>query len=95
MSTDGYGKVDPKPSLMGQQLTEREWRRPLTWLDRFRDAVLLPASWGDENIQHRVGSKYRAKVILQMFNSSPLKRMLKLKDVTWANIIFHTYKVKI
>lgn len=39
------------------KLTEREWRRPLTWLDRFRDAVLLPASWGDEHIQPYVGNK--------------------------------------
>lgn len=94
MSTDGYGKVDLKPSLMGQKLTEREWRSPLTWLDRFRDAVLLPASWGDENIQHRGGKKYRAKVTLQIFNISPLKHMLKLSDARWGNIIFHTHKLK-
>lgn len=68
MSTEEV-KVDLKPSLMGQKLTEREWRRPLTWLDRFRDAVLLPASWGDENIQHRGGNiyQYRAKVTLHIF----------------------------
>lgn len=69
MSTDGYGKVDLKPSLVGQKLTEREWRRPLTWLDRFRDAVLLPASWGDENIQHRV----RVKIIFTNFQQQPFK----------------------
>lgn len=59
MSADGNGRVDSRilKSRAGQ-LTEREWRRPLTWLDRFRDAVLLPASWGDENIQPHVGNKY-------------------------------------
>lgn len=51
--TQGYWRVP-----LNKQLTEREWRRPLTWLDRFRDAVLLPASWGDENIQPHVGNKY-------------------------------------
>lgn len=51
--TQGYWRVS-----LDKQLTEREWRRPLTWLDRFRDAVLLPASWGDENIQPHVGNKY-------------------------------------
>lgn len=81
VSTDGYDRVDFKPSLIGQKLTEREWRRPLTWLDRFRDAVLLPASWRDENIQRRVGNKYGAKVILQMLNISRDKNMFKLNDV--------------
>lgn len=48
----GNGRVDLRIYKDSQkQLTEREWRRPLTWLDRFRDAVLLPASWEDENIQ--------------------------------------------
>lgn len=61
MSADGNGRVDSRISIfvsLDKQLTEREWRRPLTWLDRFRDAVLLPASWGDENIQPHVGNKY-------------------------------------
>lgn len=48
---------DVEESHSTDQLTEREWRRPLTWLDRFRDAVLLPASWGDENIQAHVGNR--------------------------------------
>lgn len=48
---------DVGESHLTEQLTEREWRRPLTWLDRFRDAVLLPASWGDENIQPHVGNR--------------------------------------
>lgn len=51
--TQGYWRVS-----LNKQLTECEWRRPLTWLDRFRDAVLLPASWRDENIQPHVGKKY-------------------------------------
>lgn len=50
--TQGYWRVS-----LNKQLTECEWRRPLTWLDRFRDAVLLPASWRDENIQPHVGEK--------------------------------------
>lgn len=48
---------DVEESHLTEQLTEREWRSPLTWLDRFRDAVLLPASWGDENIQPHVGNR--------------------------------------
>lgn len=48
---------DVEESHLTEQLTEREWRRPLTWLDRFRDAVLLPASWGDESIQPHVGNR--------------------------------------
>lgn len=95
MSTDGDGKVDLKSSLMGRKLTEREWRRPLTWLDRFRDAVLLPASWGDENIQRRVGNKYWAKVILQTVDTIPLKHMLKLNNVISGIIIFHAHNLKI
>lgn len=48
---------DVEGSHLTEQLTEREWRRPLTWLDRFRDAVLLPASWGNENIQPYLGNR--------------------------------------
>lgn len=54
MSADDDGNLK---SLTEQKLTEREWRRPLTWLDRFREAVLLPASWGDEDFQPHVGNK--------------------------------------
>lgn len=58
MSADGNGSWWRcwRVSL-DKQLTEREWRRPLIWLDRFRDAVLLPASWGDEHIQPHVRNK--------------------------------------
>lgn len=51
-----------------KQLTEREWRRPLTWLDRFRDAVLLPASWGDEDFQPHVGNKCLKLFFLHLTN---------------------------
>lgn len=55
MSADGDGVFDSTlRSPTERELTEREWRRPLTWLDRFRDAVLLPASWEDGNIQPQI-----------------------------------------
>lgn len=52
---------------LNKQLTEREWRRPLTWLDRLRDAVRLPASWGDENIQPHSVNKYLKTNLLFFF----------------------------
>lgn len=54
---------------LNKQLTEREWRRPLTWLDRLRDAVRLPASWGDENIQPHSVNKYLKTNLLFFFKN--------------------------
>lgn len=83
MSADGNGRVDSRISIfvsLDKQLTEREWRRPLTWLDRFRDAVLLPASWGDENIQPHVGNKYLQFAFCKKKSKQKKKHVLPAKS---------------